>query len=63
MKKFILLFTFLLLPKVVFADNEFLLSCDKNKINVKNTSRGSNTYDFYKIAYHDIDFDNLTKIK
>ena len=34
MKKFILLFTFLLLPKVVFADNEFLLSCDKNKINV-----------------------------
>ena len=35
----------------------------KNKINVKNTSRGSNTYDFYKIAYHDIDFDNLTKIK
>ena len=35
----------------------------KNKINVKNTSKGSNTYDFYKIAYHDIDFDNLTKIK
>ena len=34
MKKFILLFTFLLLPNVVFADNNFLLSCDKNKINV-----------------------------
>ena len=34
MKKIILLFTFLLLPNVVFADNNFLLSCDKNKINV-----------------------------
>ena len=35
----------------------------KNKINVKNTSKEKTTYDFYKIAYHDIDFDNLTKIK
>ena len=35
----------------------------KNKINVKNTSKEKTTYDFYKVAYHDIDFDNLTKIK
>ena len=31
----------------------------KNKVETKNGEK----YDFYKVQYHDIDFNNLTKIK
>lgn len=33
-----------------------------NKVTVKNTTKDKTTYDFYKVAYHDIDFKSLTKI-
>jgi 3-mercaptopyruvate sulfurtransferase SseA len=35
----------------------------KNKILVKKTINDKETYDFWKIPYHDIDFNKLTKIK
>lgn len=35
----------------------------KNNVQIKNTSNEKVTYDFWKIAYHDIDFDMLHKIK
>lgn len=34
-----------------------------NKVNVKKTIDGKTSYDFWKVPYHDIDFDNLTEIK
>ena len=35
----------------------------KNNIEVKKTIKGKTTYDFWKVTYHDIDFDNLTEVK
>ncbi len=35
----------------------------KNNVEVKNTSHDKASYDFYKVAYHDIDFDSLHKIE
>ena len=35
----------------------------KNNINLKKTINGKTTYDFWKVNYHDIDFDNLTEVK
>ena len=32
-----------------------------NNIEVKNANR--NSYDFWKVTYHDVDFDNLNKVK
>jgi len=34
----------------------------KNKIDVKKEIDGKVTYDFWKVIYHDIDFDNLTEV-
>jgi hypothetical protein len=34
----------------------------KNNIKVKNTINGQDKYDFWKVTYHDIDFDNLTEV-
>ncbi len=34
-----------------------------NKIEVKRTVNGKDVYDFWKVNYHNIDFDNLTKVK
>ena len=31
----------------------------KNNVKVKNENNGDVTYDFYKVSYHDIDFDSL----
>lgn len=33
----------------------------KNNIKVKNTINGQDKYDFWKVTYHDIDFDSLTE--
>ena len=33
----------------------------KNKIKVKREVNGNNKYDFYKVIYHDIDFNSLTE--
>lgn len=35
----------------------------KNKVQVERTVDNKKVYDFYKVAYHDIDFDSLTKVK
>lgn len=35
----------------------------KNKIEVKREEKGKTYYDFYKVPYHDIDFNNLTEVK
>ena len=35
----------------------------KHNIQVKRTVSGKNIYDFWKVTYHDIDFDNLTEVK
>lgn len=35
----------------------------KNKVQVKNTKDGENSYDFFKVPYHDIDFDSLKEVK
>ena len=32
-------------------------------IQIKKEENGKTTYDFWKVNYHNIDFDNLTKIK
>lgn len=34
----------------------------KNKIDIKNTSHKEPTYDFWKVPYHDIDFNNLHEV-
>lgn len=34
-----------------------------NNIEVKKTIDGKTTYDFWKVTYHDIDFDNLTEVE
>ena len=34
-----------------------------NKVSVKRTVDGKDIYDFYKVVYHDIDFDTLTEAK
>ena len=34
----------------------------KNNVEVKNKIDGKTTYDFWKVNYHDIDFDSLTEI-
>ncbi len=34
----------------------------KNKVQVKRKKDGKDIYDFYKVTYHDIDFDALTEI-
>lgn len=33
-----------------------------NKIDVKTTRNGKDTYDFWKVTYHDIDFKSLTEV-
>ena len=69
MKKFILLFTFLLLPKVVFADNEFLLSCDKNKINVNDqvicrlSFKSDDEYNYIKYDIAELDGLSLVDVR
>lgn len=35
----------------------------KNNVEVKQTRNGKVTYDFWKVTYHDIDFDSLTEVK
>ena len=35
----------------------------KNNVQVKKTVNGKESYDFWKVTYHDIDFDNLTEVK
>ena len=35
----------------------------KNNVQVKRTVNEEAKYDFWKIPYHDIDFDLLTKVK
>lgn len=35
----------------------------KNSIDIKNTSSGEDRYDFWKVTYHDIDFNLLHKVK
>ena len=35
----------------------------KNNIEVKKTIEGTTKYDFWKVTYHDIDFDSLTPVK
>ena len=35
----------------------------KNNVKVKKTVNGKDVYDFWKVTYHDIDFDSLTEIK
>lgn len=35
----------------------------KNNIQIKKEENGKTTYDFWKVNYHNIDFDNLTEIK
>ena len=35
----------------------------KNNIQIKKEENNKTTYDFWKINYHNIDFDNLTEIK
>ena len=35
----------------------------KNNVNVKNSKKDKVTYDFWKVAYHDIDFDSLHEIE
>ncbi len=34
----------------------------KNNIKVKNTENNETSYDFWKVTYHDIDFDSLTPV-
>ena len=34
-----------------------------NNIKVKKSINGKDTYDFWKVTYHDIDFNNLTEVK
>ena len=34
----------------------------KNKIEIKKTSNNKTTYDFWKVPYHDIDFNTLTEV-
>ena len=34
----------------------------KNNIQIKKTNNNKTTYDFWKVIYHDIDFDNLTEV-
>ena len=34
-----------------------------NKINIKNTKNNKTTYDFWKVNYHEINFDDLEEIK
>lgn len=69
MKKFILLFTFLLLPNVVFADNEFLLSCDKNKINVNDqvicrlSFKSDDEYNYIKYEIGELDGLSLVDVR
>ena len=33
-----------------------------NNVEVKNTKYGDTTYDFWKVPYHDIDFDSLHEV-
>lgn len=35
----------------------------KNNVEVKQTKNGKVTYDFWKVTYHNIDFDSLTEVK
>ena len=35
----------------------------KNNVQVKNEKNGKVTYDFWKVTYHDIEFESLTEIK
>ncbi len=35
----------------------------KNNVEVKQTKNGKVTYDFWKVTYHDIDFNSLTEVK
>ncbi len=35
----------------------------ENNVEVKKTIDGKTTYDFWKVPYHDIDFDELTEVK
>ncbi len=35
----------------------------KNNINIKHVNGKKTTYDFWKVTYHDIDFDSLTEVK
>ena len=35
----------------------------ENKVDVKITVNGKDYYDFYKVTYHDIDFDSLTEVE
>ena len=35
----------------------------ENKVDVKRTVDGKDYYDFYKVTYHDIDFDSLTEVE
>lgn len=35
----------------------------RNNVEVKQTKNGKVTYDFWKVTYHDIDFDSLTEVK
>ena len=34
-----------------------------NKVEIKRTVNGKDVYDFWKVNYHNIDFDNLTRVK
>ena len=35
----------------------------KNNVEIKKENNGNVTYDFWKVIYHDIDFDKLTEVK
>ena len=35
----------------------------KNNIKIKKEENGNTTYDFWKVTYHDIEFDKLTEVK
>ena len=35
----------------------------KNNVKIKKEENGKTTYDFWKVTYHDIDFDTLTEVK
>lgn len=69
MKKFLLIFTFLFLPNMVFADNEFKLACDNSKLNIGDqvicriSLKSDSEYNYIKYNINEIDGLSLVDVR
>lgn len=69
MKKIIVILSFILLPIVVFADNNFNLTCDNNKLNIGDqvicriSLKSDSEYNYIKYSINEIDGLSLIDVR